>query len=74
MPEKTSISEVKCDVGSFAEHHVVHKLILNKGEDNPEIYKLAWDTFKEATKGAEDLKLHGAGHFNGLQPEARSSR
>lgn len=33
-----------------------------KGEDNPEIHKLAWDTFVEATnKVSKPLKLYGAG-------------
>ena len=33
-----------------------------KGENNPEIHKLAWDVFKEATDNiAKKLKLYGAG-------------
>lgn len=36
-------------------------MVHNKGEDNPEIHKIAWDTFKEATKKAMDLKLYAAG-------------
>ncbi len=32
-----------------------------KGEDNPEIHKLAWDTFLACTKKAKELKLYGAG-------------
>jgi len=95
MAEKTTISVIKCDVGSLAGHHVVPKPILDigekrlreakesglinsyyvfhagddlellmvhqKGEDNPEIHKLAWDTFHEATKKATSLKLYAAG-------------
>lgn len=33
----------------------------NKGEDNKEIHKLAWDTFVNCTKLAKKLKLYGAG-------------
>lgn len=32
-----------------------------KGEDNEQIHKLAWDTFLECTNVAKKLKLHGAG-------------
>jgi fructose 1,6-bisphosphate aldolase/phosphatase len=32
-----------------------------KGEDNEQIHKLAWDTFVECTEVAKRLKLHGAG-------------
>ena len=32
-----------------------------KGEDNEQIHKLAWDTFVECTEVAKKLKLHGAG-------------
>ena len=32
-----------------------------KGEDNRQIHKLAWDTFVKCTKVAKGLKLHGAG-------------
>jgi fructose 1,6-bisphosphate aldolase/phosphatase len=32
-----------------------------KGEDNEEIHKMAWDTFKAATDKAKELKLYGAG-------------
>jgi len=32
-----------------------------KGENNPEIHKLAWDTFLAGTKKAKELKLYGAG-------------
>jgi len=95
MPKKTTISLIKCDVGSLAGHCVVPKPLLNiaeknlknakdegliksyyvfnvgddlqlliiheKGESNPEIHKLAWDTFKEAANKALKLKLYGAG-------------
>jgi fructose 1,6-bisphosphate aldolase/phosphatase len=95
MPKKTTISIIKCDVGSLAGHHVVPKPICNiaeknlktameediinsyyvfhagddlqllmthdRGESNPEIHKLSWDTFKEATDKALELKLYGAG-------------
>jgi fructose 1,6-bisphosphate aldolase/phosphatase len=95
MPKKTTISLIKCDVGSLAGHHIVPKPLLNiaeknlrkaveeglinshyvfnvgddlqllmiheRGESNPEIHKLAWDTFKEAADKAMELKLYGAG-------------
>ena len=95
MAEKTTISIIKCDVGSLAGHHTVPAPLLNigekrlqeaqksglinshyvfhagddlellmvhqKGENNPDIHKLAWDTFQEAAKKASDLKLYGAG-------------
>jgi len=42
------------DIGLVMTHH--------RGEGNPEIHKLAWDTFKEITeKVAKPLKLYGAG-------------
>ncbi|PIX32237.1 fructose 1,6-bisphosphatase, partial [Candidatus Bathyarchaeota archaeon CG_4_8_14_3_um_filter_42_8] len=78
MPRKTTISLIKCDVGSLAGHHVVPKPLLKiaeqnlkgameeglvnsyyvsnvgddlellmvheRGESNPEVHKLAWDT------------------------------
>ncbi len=95
VQRKTTISLIKCDVGSLAGHHVVPKPLFNiakrnlknaeddglinsyhvfnagddlqllmvhgKGESNPEIHKLAWNTFQEAAKRAQDLKLYGAG-------------
>jgi len=95
LPEKTTISVIKCDVGSLAGHHTVPKPILDigekrlseaqesglinshyvfhagddlellmvheKGENNPETHKLAWDIFQEAAGKAKDLKLYGAG-------------
>ena len=33
----------------------------NKGENNPEIHKLAWDTFMACAQKAKKLKLYGAG-------------
>ncbi|OYT67936.1 MAG: fructose 1,6-bisphosphatase [Candidatus Wolframiiraptor sp. EX4484-121] len=42
------------DIGLVMTHH--------RGENNPEIHKLAWDTFKEITeKISKPLKLYGAG-------------
>ena len=95
MPRKTTVSLIKCDVGSLAGHHIVPKPLLDiaqksmqnatknglvnshfvfnagddlellmvheKGEQNPEIHKLAWNTFKTAANKASDLKLYGAG-------------
>ena len=95
MPRKTTISLIKCDVGSLAGHHIVPKplftlaekrmkeatrnslinnfLVFNagddlellmvheKGEQNHDIHKLAWDTFKAAAEKALELKLYGAG-------------
>src|SRR5512139_1851254 len=82
LPKKTTVSLIKCDVGSLAGHHVVPKplfdlaekalnaatkkgivnnfLVFNagddlellmlheKGEQNQDIHKLAWDIFKSA--------------------------
>ncbi len=95
MPRKTTISLLKCDVGSLAGHHIVPEpiftiaeqrlkkareqglinsyyvfnagddlellMVHEKGESNPEIHRLAWDTFTEATNKALSLKLYGAG-------------
>ena len=95
MLRKTTISLIKCDVGSLAGHYVVPEPLLNvaeknlkkakgdglvnsyhifnvgddlqllmvhaRGESNPEIHKLAWNTFQEAAKKASELKLYGAG-------------
>src|SRR4030043_561138 len=36
-------------------------MVHEKGESNPEIHKLAWDTFQEAANKALNLKLCGAG-------------
>ena len=95
MSEKTTISVIKCDVGSLAGHHTVPEPVLSvgekrlreaqesglinshyvfhagddlellmvhqRGENNPEIHKLAWETFQEAAAKATELKLYGAG-------------
>jgi len=95
MVAKTTISIIKCDVGSLAGHHTVPQPLLSiaeknmeraekeglinnsyvfhagddlellmvhqQGENNPNIHKLAWDTFTEAAKKATELKLYGAG-------------
>jgi len=95
MLRKTTVSLIKCDVGSLAGHHVVPEPLFNvaerklkkakedglinsyhifnvgddlqllmvhvRGESNPEIHKLAWNTFQEAAKKASELKLYGAG-------------
>jgi len=95
VPKKTTISIIKCDVGSLAGHHITAKPILeigekhlrkakekglinsyhvfnagddlellmthNKGEDNPQIHKMAWEVFLDATERAKCLKLYGAG-------------
>ena len=92
---KTTVSLIKCDVGSLAGHHVVPKplfsiaeknlaaaskdglinnfLVFNagddlellmvhgKGEQSPDIHKLAWDIFRAAADRASELKLYGAG-------------
>jgi len=104
MPRKTTISLIKCDVGSLAGHHVVPEPLFNiagknlqkakedglissyhvfnvgddlqllmvhgRGESNPEIHKLAWDTFQEAAKRALKLKLYGAGQEKSAGCEA----
>ncbi len=36
-------------------------MVDGKGEQNPEIHKLAWDTFKECADKASQLKLYAAG-------------
>jgi len=95
MSRKTTISLIKCDVGSLAGHHIVPQPLLSiaeknlkkaqeidlinghyvfnagddlqllmiheKGESNPDIHKLAFDTFQEAANKALTLKLYGAG-------------
>ncbi len=33
----------------------------DKGEDNPEVHKTAWNAFMKATEVAKELKLYGAG-------------
>ncbi|MGB9741181.1 MAG: fructose-1,6-bisphosphate aldolase/phosphatase [Candidatus Bathyarchaeales archaeon] len=95
MPKKTTISLIKCDVGSLAGHHVAPRPLLDvaeknlkraeedglingyyvfnvgddiqllmvheRGESNPDVHRLAFETFKEATSKALELKLYGAG-------------
>ncbi|MEM2105659.1 MAG: fructose-1,6-bisphosphate aldolase/phosphatase [Candidatus Bathyarchaeia archaeon] len=95
MPRKTTISLIKCDVGSLAGHHIAPKPLLaiaeknlrkaaeeglingyyvfnvgddiqllmvhERGESNPVVHELAFETFKEAAKRALELKLYGAG-------------
>ena len=95
LPKKTTVSLIKCDVGSLTGHHIVPKPLLDlaekqlkkaqdkgvinshyvfhagddlellmvhqKGEENSQIHKLAWDTFLEASEKARKLKLYGAG-------------
>lgn len=92
---RTTISLIKCDVGSLAGHHVVPTplfhiaeknlrraeqdglinsyhifnagddlqllMVHEKSEANPEIHKLAWETFQKASNKASELKLYGAG-------------
>ena len=89
MPNKVTISLIKCDVGSLAGHYIVPKplfsvaekslkkavekgvinnfyvfnagddlellMVHEKGEQNQEIHKLAWDTFKECANKASKL-------------------
>ena len=95
VPKRTTISLIKCDVGSLAGHHIVPKplfdiaeknmetaqakglinsyyifnagddlellMVHEKGEQNHMIHELAWNTFKEASDRALELKLYGAG-------------
>jgi len=95
MATKTTISLIKCDVGSLAGHHIVPEPLLTiaeknlkkakeqnlinsyyvfnagddlqllmihqKGESNPEIHRLAWNTFQDAANKALSLKLYGSG-------------
>jgi len=95
VAKKTTVSVIKCDVGSLCGHHVASKPIIeigekhlqkaqekglinshyvfhagddlellmvhDKGEDNPKIHKMAWNTFVEASERAKCLKLYGAG-------------
>jgi len=95
MAIKTTISLIKCDVGSLAGHHVVPKplftiaeknlkeakeeglinsyyvfnagddlqllMVHSKGESNPGIHKLAFETFQGTANKALKLKLYGAG-------------
>jgi len=95
LAKKTTVSAIKCDVGSLTGHHIAPKPLLDlaenrlakaqekglinshyvfhagddlellmihrRGEEDPQIHKLAWDTFMEASKKAKKLKLYGAG-------------
>jgi fructose 1,6-bisphosphate aldolase/phosphatase len=95
VPKKTTVSLIKCDVGSLTGHHIAPKPLLDlaekqlkkaqdkgvinshyvfhagddlellmvhqKGEENSQIHKLAWDTFTEVSDKAKKLKLYGAG-------------
>jgi fructose 1,6-bisphosphate aldolase/phosphatase len=95
LPAKTTVSVIKCDVGSLAGHHIAPKPLLDlagkrlaeaqgegvinshyvfhagddlellmvhqRGEENPQIHKLAWSIFQEASEKAKRLKLYGAG-------------
>ncbi len=95
MPKKTTISIIKCDVGSLAGHHIVPKPLFDvaeknlkkaakegvinnyyvfnagddlellmahqRGEQDNEIHRLAWETFKEAADKASKMKLYAAG-------------
>jgi fructose 1,6-bisphosphate aldolase/phosphatase len=36
-------------------------MVHERGESNPEVHKVAWDTFKEAADKAMELKLYAAG-------------
>jgi fructose 1,6-bisphosphate aldolase/phosphatase len=54
--------------GLLIDHHVSHCgddmfLIMthDRGENNTEVHKLAWDTFVKGTEIAKKLKLYGAG-------------
>src|SRR3989304_4056810 len=54
--------------GLLIDYHVSHCgddmfLIMthNRGENNTEVHKLAWDTFVKGTEVAKKLKLYGAG-------------
>jgi len=92
---KTTVSVIKCDVGSLVGHHVAPKPLLDlaekrlaeaqgkgginshyvfhagddlellmvhqRGEEDSQIHKLAWDIFQEASEKAKRLKLYGAG-------------
>jgi len=54
--------------GLLIDFHVIHvgddlELIMThrRGCENEDIHRLAWDTFREATEKAKELKLYGAG-------------
>jgi fructose 1,6-bisphosphate aldolase/phosphatase len=95
LTKRTTVSIIKCDVGSLAGHYIVprplfeiaeknlkeavKKAVINnfyvfnagddlellmlheKGEQNHDIHKIAWDTFKEAADKAKKMKLYAAG-------------
>lgn len=95
MAKKTTISVIKCDVGSLTGHYIVPQPLLDlaekrlakaeekgiinshyifhagddlellmvhqRGEEDPQVHKLAWTTFIEASEKAKQLKLYGAG-------------
>jgi fructose 1,6-bisphosphate aldolase/phosphatase len=95
LTKRTTVSIIKCDVGSLAGHYIVPKplfeiaeknlkeavkkgvinnfyvfnagddlellMLHEKGEQNHDIHKLAWDIFKEAADKAKKLKLYAAG-------------
>ena len=95
LPTKTTISIIKCDVGSLAGHYIVPKPLFNianqnlkkakekgvinsffvfnagddlellmvheRGEQDEEVHKLAWETFKDCANKATQLKLYAAG-------------
>ena len=47
------VTRVGDDINLFMSHF--------RGENNPEVHKLGWDAFTEATKLAKQMKLYGAG-------------
>jgi len=64
---REKLKEAK-ESGLLKDFYVTHcgddlELIMthDKGEDSPEIHKLAWDTFTEGTKLSKEMKLYGAG-------------
>lgn len=70
-----ALEEVACESleqakqrGLLIDYHVTHcgddlQLIMTheRGEDDPTIHQLAWETFTTGTKVAQGLKLYGAG-------------
>ena len=95
LTKHTTVSIIKCDVGSLAGHYIVPKplfeiaeknlkeasqkgvinnfyvfnagddlellMLHEKGEQNHDIHKIAWDTFKEAADKAKKMKLYASG-------------
>lgn len=54
--------------GTINSYYVFHAgddlellMVHEKGEGNPKIHEIAWNTFKEAANKAKSLKLYGAG-------------